>query len=136
VAAEGAREAGGGYVTTGKQIKQKEANLGGVGDVVAAEIQKRTGKETRTVRLGHLQRGGAPTTFDRLLATRFGAGAVQLIAEKKFGTMTALAPPDVVPVPIAEAIGKIRTVPPDGNVVRTARALGISLGEASELRGG
>lgn len=131
VVAEGAREEGGGYVVAGK-VKNKEALLGGIGDVVAARIQARTGKETRTVRLGHLQRGGGPTTFDRLLATCFGAAGIRFIAEGKFGTMAALHPPDVTAVPILEAIGKIRTVPPDGDIVRTARALGISLGECSE----
>ena len=129
VVAEGAREKGKDFTTRGAQ-KDKEALLGGVGDVVAAEIARRTGKETRCVRLGHLQRGGGPTTFDRLLATRFGAAAVQAIAEEKFGMMASLRPPDIVYVPIREAVARIRTVPPDGNVAETARALGISLGES------
>ena len=78
--------------------------------------------------LGHLQRGGGPTTFDRLLCTRFGVKAVQLIQEGKFGYMVASRPPDTVAVPITEAIGRLRTVPPDGDIVRTARALGVSFG--------
>jgi len=131
--AEGAREEGGEYAVKGPMRADKEAQLGGIGERVAAEIKKRCGKETRTVVLGHLQRGGGPTTFDRLLATRYGVAAVQMIAEKQFGMMAALRPPDIVAVPIKDAIGKIRTVPPDGNVVRTARALGISMGAASEL---
>jgi 6-phosphofructokinase len=129
VVAEGAREQGKDYVTTGATEKDREARLGGIGAVVAAEIQKRTGKETRVCVLGHLQRGGAPTSFDRLLCTRFGARAVQLIAEEKYGQMVALKPPDTVAVKISDAIGRLRTVPPNGDIVQTARALGISFGD-------
>jgi ATP-dependent phosphofructokinase / diphosphate-dependent phosphofructokinase len=131
VVAEGAREEGGDYAVKSVE-KNKEASLGGLGERVAAEIKKRTGKETRTVVLGHLQRGGGPTTFDRLLATRYGVAAVQMIGKGEFGMMAALKPPDIVSVPIKDAIGKIRTVPPDGNVVQTARALGISMGTLSD----
>ena len=129
VVAEGAREHGKDYVTTGSAEKNREARLGGIGAVVAAEIQQRTGKETRVCVLGHLQRGGAPTSFDRILCTRFGARAVQLIAEEKYGHMVALRPPDTVAVKISDAIGRLRTVPPDGDIVQTARALGISFGD-------
>jgi len=132
VVAEGAREEGGDYVVKGVE-KNKEASLGGLGERVAAEIKKLTGKETRTVVLGHLQRGGGPTTFDRLLATRYGVAAVQMIGKGEFGMMAALKPPDIVSVPIKDAIGKIRTVPPDGNVVQTARALGISMGTLNDV---
>jgi len=124
VVAEGAREQGKDYVTAGAMEKNREARLGGVGAVVAAEIQNRTGKETRVCVLGHLQRGGAPTSFDRLLCTRFGACAVQLIAEEKYGYMVALKPPDTVAVKISDAIGRLRTVPPNGDIVQTARAWG------------
>ncbi len=127
VVAEGAREKGGGYAVK-SQEKDKEANLGGIGERVAAEIKARTGKDTRCMVLGHLQRGGGPTTFDRLLATRYGVAAVQMLAAGQSGMMAALQPPDIVPVAIKEAVGKLRTVPPDGNIVRTARALGISMG--------
>jgi 6-phosphofructokinase 1 len=129
VVAEGAREQGKDYVTAGSAERNREVRLGGIGGVVAAEIQKRTGKETRVCVLGHLQRGGAPTSFDRLLCTRFGARAVQLIAEEKYGCMVAFQPPDIVPVRLTEAIGRLRTVPPRGDVVQTARALGISFGD-------
>jgi 6-phosphofructokinase 1 len=129
VAAEGAREQGKDYVTAGAEEKNREARLGGIGAVVVAEIQKRTGKETRVCVLGHLQRGGAPTTADRLLCTRFGAKAVQLIAEEKYGHMVALRSPDTVAVKISEAIGRLRTVPVDGDIVQTARSLGISFGD-------
>lgn len=128
VVAEGACEKGGGFVSLEATAKDREARLGGIGAVVAYEVGKRTGKECRTVVLGHLQRGGGPTTFDRLLCTRFGVKAVQLVQEGKFGQMVALRPPDTVAVPITEAIGRLRTVPPDGDIVRTARALGISFG--------
>jgi 6-phosphofructokinase 1 len=129
VVAEGAREQGKDYVTSGSAEKNREARLGGIGAVVAAEIQKRTGKETRVCVLGHLQRGGAPTSFDRLLCTRFGAWAVQLIAEERYGCMVASRPPDTVAVKISEATGHLRAVPPNGEMVQTARALGISFGD-------
>jgi phosphofructokinase-like protein len=129
VVAEGAKASGGAYVTAGSQEKNREARLGGVGAVVADEIQKRTGKETRVCVLGHLQRGGGPTTFDRVLCTQFGAEAVRLVAEERYGCMVALQPPKVVAVKITEAIGRLRTVPPEGNLVQTARDLGISMGD-------
>ena len=129
VVAEGSQEVGGKLLAAGRNQKDREIRLGGIGARVAAEIEKRTGKETRICVLGHLQRGGGPTCFDRLLCTRFGAMAVQLVAEEKFGYMVALHPPDIVPVKITEAIGKLRRVPTDGDMVRTARALGIGLGD-------
>jgi 6-phosphofructokinase 1 len=129
VVAEGAREQDGDYVTLGVAADDREARLGGIGAVVAEEIQKRTGKETRICVLGHLQRGGGPTTFDRLLCTRFGARAVQLVADRQYGYMVALRPPDTVAVKITEAVGRLRTVPLDGDIIRTARALGISFGD-------
>lgn len=129
VAAEGAKVKGGDFVTTGGQQKDREARLGGLGAVVTEEIGRRTGKETRLCVLGHLQRGGGPTTFDRLICTRFGVRAVSLVAEGQYGYMVALMPPDTTAVPIIEAVGKLRTVPVDGDIVRTARALGISFGD-------
>lgn len=129
VVAEGAREQGKDYITAGAAEKDRETRLGGIGGVVAAEVQRRTGKETRVCVLGHLQRGGAPTSFDRILCTRFGAKAVQLIADEQYGTMVALQPPDTVAVKLTAAIGHLRTVPPNGDIVQAARALGISLGD-------
>jgi 6-phosphofructokinase 1 len=79
--------------------------------------------------LGHLQRGGGPTTFDRLLALRFGAAAVRLVAEGKFGVMVALQPPRIVSVPLSEAIANPKRVPLDSDVIATARDLGISFGD-------
>ncbi len=131
VAAEGARWPDGELVACATGASRiGEIRLGGIGERLAEELPALTGKECRAVVLGHLQRGGGPTTFDRLLATRFGVGAVRLIAEGKFGHMIALAPPETVDVPICQAIHRMKTVPLDGDLVRTARALGISFGES------
>jgi len=129
VVAEGAKPEGGDLVTQGGAAEDREVRMGGIGAVMAAQIEKRTGKEARVCVLGHLQRGGGPTSFDRLLCTRFGVMAVELIAEKKFGHMVTLRPPVTSAVKITEAIGRIRNVPVDGDLVRTARALGISFGD-------
>ncbi|HZL46094.1 MAG TPA: 6-phosphofructokinase [Opitutaceae bacterium] len=94
-----------------------------------AELAQRTGKETRVVVLGQLQRGGGPTTFDRLLCTLFGARAVRLVQEGKFGYMVALRAPGTVAVKITAAIGRLRTVPVAGDIVQTVRMLGISFGD-------
>jgi 6-phosphofructokinase 1 len=96
--------------------------------VVAGELEARTGKECRAVVLGHLQRGGAPTAWDRHLCTRFGVSAVELIAAEQYGYMVALRGAGIEPVLLTDAIDRIRTVPPDGELVRTARALGTSFG--------
>jgi phosphofructokinase-like protein len=114
IVAEGAREKDGDYVAAEEGKKPGETRLGGIGLVVAEEIQRRTGKETRAVVLGHLQRGGAPTAWDRQLCTRFGVSAVEQIAEGNFGVMVALTPSGIAPVELAEAVDRIRTVPPDG----------------------
>ena len=129
VAAEGARPAGGEAVVQEGTKPGAAARLGGIGDQVAREIAERTGKETRTVVLGHLQRGGSPTTFDRLLALRFGAAAVRAVEEKKFGQMVALDPPAIVMVPFAEALEGGSGVPLTHDSIQTARDLGICLGD-------
>jgi 6-phosphofructokinase 1 len=130
VVAEGAREKGRDFVTQGGGAAvQREARLGGIGAVVCEELGRRTGKETRVCVLGHLQRGGTPTTFDRLLCTRFGVNAVRLIAEGQYGQMVANRPPETSGIPIAEAVGQLRTVPPDCDIMRTARALGVCFGD-------
>lgn len=128
VVAEGAQIPERGKVVAGDRGGQGEVRLGGIGALVAQEIEQRTGRETRVCVLGHLQRGGAPTPFDRQLCTRFGVRAVQLIAEGKFGYMVTCRPPEIPAVPIAEAIGRIRTVPADGELVACARAVGIRFG--------
>ncbi len=133
IVAEGARERGGTFVTAGEGGAEGEARLGGVGHVVADQIQARSSKETRAVVLGHLQRGGSPTAWDRQLCTRFGVFAVELIADSAYGQMVALTPEGVAPVAITDAIDQIRTVPRDGELVRVGRALGISFGEEAWL---
>jgi ATP-dependent phosphofructokinase / diphosphate-dependent phosphofructokinase len=130
MAAEGARWPDGGLVAHATGAGELgEIKLGGIGERVSQEIERRSGRESRHVVLGHLQRGGPPTTFDRLLATRLGVGAVRLIAEGRFGRMVCLQPPDTLDVPLADAVHRIRTVPPNGDLVRTAHALGISFGD-------
>ena len=106
-----------------------ENKLGGIGERVAAEVERRTGKETRTCVLGHLQRGGAPTTLDRILGTRFGVHAVELIAEGRLGEMVAYRNYEVSGVPIADAVDRIKVVQPGSQMVLTARAVGISFGD-------
>ncbi len=106
-----------------------EYRLGGIGEIVAREIAARTGKETRCCVLGHLQRGGAPTTLDRILGTRFGVKSVQLIVEKQFGSMVSYQNYQVHHVPFADAVNQLRLVPPDGEMVRTARDAEISFGD-------
>lgn len=129
VVAEGACETDCGFVTCGANNKIGEARLGGIGLVVSGEVEKRTGKESRVCVLGHLQRGGSPTTFDRALCSMFGATAVELVAAGDFGKMVAFTGPQIGAIKISDAIGKLKTVRPDGNLVRTARALGICLGD-------
>jgi 6-phosphofructokinase 1 len=115
VAAEGAKLAdGGGLVTESAKLDEfGHVRLGGIGSVLAAEIEKRTGLETRAVILGHTQRGGSPTAFDRMLATRYGIGAIDLVHSGAFGRMVALKGSDIVSVPITDAIAKTRCVPPE-----------------------
>jgi ATP-dependent phosphofructokinase / diphosphate-dependent phosphofructokinase len=129
IVAEGAREKDGGFITSGAHTKTGEARLGGIGAVVATEIEKCTGKESRACVLGHLQRGGSPTPFDRALCSIFGATAVELVAAGEFGKMVAFTGPQVGSIKISDAIGKLKVVRPDGNLVRTARALGICFGD-------
>ena len=95
----------------------------------ASELERLTGKESRHVVLGHLQRGGSPSAYDRVLATRFGSFAVELMQRGEFGVMTALQSPDIVAVPLEQVVGRTRNVPVDGDVVRTARNLGICFGD-------
>jgi 6-phosphofructokinase 1 len=128
VVAEGARPRGGEMMAK-KQGPGREKRLGGISERLAAEIQQRTGKETRNVVLGHLQRGGGPTTFDRLLALRFGAAAVRMVAERCFNVMVALDPPTVLAVPLETATERMKSVPLDSDTVLTARDLGICFGD-------
>jgi len=127
VVAEGARSQHGQQFR--KQASSGEWRLGGVGEMLVNEIEARTGKETRICVLGHLQRGGDPTSLDRILGTRFGVKAVQLAREEKFGTMVSYQNDTVLEVPIADAVHRLKRVPPDCQLVETARAVGISFGD-------
>jgi 6-phosphofructokinase 1 len=129
VVAEGATPIGGAFVTQGPKEAGREVRLGGIGKVVADEIQARTGKETRSLVLGHLQRGGTPTAFDRLIALRFGAAAIRLVEQGDFGKMVALDPPEIKAVSLKEATEHVKTVPLDCDTILTARDLGICLGD-------
>jgi ATP-dependent phosphofructokinase / diphosphate-dependent phosphofructokinase len=128
VVAEGATPKDGERMVIGKAHDQEE-RLGGIGNRVAAELEHLTGKEARTVVLGHLLRGGTPTSLDRLLGTRFGAAAVRGLEEGHRGVMVALDPPHVNFVPLVSAINKLRYVPVDCDTIVTARDLGISFGD-------
>jgi 6-phosphofructokinase 1 len=111
------------------EVGRQEAVLGGIGECVANEIKKRTKKDTRSLVLGHLQRGGSPTTFDRLLALRFGAAAVRMAEAGTFDHMVALASPVMKAVPLAEAIKSRKKVSLDSDKVLTAREIGICFGD-------
>jgi len=129
VVAEGAIPKGGRLALLEEAKQGRVERLGGIGAKVADALGRSTGKETRSVVLGHLQRGGAPTSFDRVLATRFGAKAVELIRQGDFGKMAAFAPPDIIGRPLEEVVGKTRTVPLDSDMLLTAKALGVSFGD-------
>lgn len=120
-----------GAKATGQQevyIDPKHNRLGGIGQHVATEIENRSGMETRVLVLGHLQRGGSPASFDRVLASRFGVHALRLIARGEFGKMVALRKAEVVAIPIQQAVAKLHAIDPNGDLAATAEALGISLG--------
>jgi phosphofructokinase-like protein len=129
VCAEGAVPLGGGFTIQQEGAPGREMRLGGIAEKVAAEIQARTGKEARSLVLGHLQRGGMPTAFDRLLSQRFGAAAVRLAEEGRWGTMVAYMPPGMTAVPLESAVASLKRVPIESDTVRTARELGVSFGD-------
>jgi ATP-dependent phosphofructokinase / diphosphate-dependent phosphofructokinase len=130
VAAEGAQPRGAAVLTKGQLAPgQTEPLLGGIAEWVATEIARRTGKETRSLVLGHLQRGGSPTAFDRLVALRFGAAAVRFVAEGRRNVMVAFQPPEMIAVPLSDAASGIKRVPLDGDTLLTCRDLGIALGD-------
>ncbi|MEW5722755.1 MAG: ATP-dependent 6-phosphofructokinase [Thermodesulfobacteriota bacterium] len=134
VVAEGAKPLGGQLVTTGeKEVGRGEVHLGGIAERVAQAIREKTGRDTRSLVLGHLQRGGTPTTFDRLIALRFGAAAVRALAQRITGVMVALDPPTVRSVPLAEALSRMKSVPLDCDTIRTARDIGICFGDRTDL---
>ncbi|HNV45794.1 MAG TPA: ATP-dependent 6-phosphofructokinase [Spirochaetota bacterium] len=128
--AEGAKEEGGEQITLSSASTRLQGvpQLGGVGQYLADQIKKRIDLEVRCTVLGHIQRGGSPCAFDRVLGTRLGSYAVQAAAEGRFGTMVALKTPDMVLVPLEELAGKVRTVPVDSQLIQCAEAIGISMG--------
>jgi len=128
VVAEGATPKGGELVTKGKTLGQ-EVQLGGIAQQVAAELTERTGQESRSVVLGHLQRGGSPTTYDRLISLRFGAAAIRCVQEKDFNKLVVLQDNKLTSIPINEVANKMKSVPLDSDTVQTARDIGICLGD-------
>ncbi|HAG09874.1 MAG TPA: 6-phosphofructokinase [Desulfotomaculum sp.] len=130
VVAEGAKPVGGEMVVQ-KTIDDsfETIRLGGIGNILAKQLEDLTGKESRVTVLGHLQRGGSPTPYDRILATRYGTGAVKLIMDGRFGEMVCLTSATISSVPLKEAAGKIRQVPLDSDLIYSARMLGISMGD-------
>jgi len=129
VVAEGARPVGGSHTVAVQKAAGTAEKLGGVGQIVADRLATLTGKESRCVTLGHLLRGGSPTSMDRLISLRFGAAAVRALAEGQSGIMVALDPPKVEYVPLADSIGRMKTVPLDCDTLLTARDLGICFGD-------
>ncbi|MEW6171228.1 MAG: ATP-dependent 6-phosphofructokinase [Candidatus Omnitrophota bacterium] len=114
VVAEGAEFKKGTFVTQEQKLDEfGHVRLGGIGELLGKEIEKRTGYETRVSVLGHIQRGGSPTAFDRVLGTRFGVKAVELVKEKKFGQMAALSGNQIISVPLEKAVGTLKTVDKD-----------------------
>ncbi|HEU4596421.1 MAG TPA: ATP-dependent 6-phosphofructokinase [Pyrinomonadaceae bacterium] len=132
VVAEGAKEIEGREVYQDMGDRQSSPRLGGMGHHVAHEVGRITGKETRCVVLGHLQRGGSPNAFDRMLATNFGSAAVRALQRGKRGVMVSLQAANIRTVPIAEAIANIKQVQPESQLVRTARDVGVSFGALNE----
>jgi 6-phosphofructokinase 1 len=129
VVAEGAFPTGGQESIIGESMPGQARRVGGVADALARQIQERTGKECRSLVLGHLQRGGQPTGYDRLLATRFGGAAVRAIADGKWSEMVALQSPHIVTVPIEDVLREPKRVDPHHDIVLTAKATGISFGD-------
>lgn len=129
VVAEGAVPIGGEESIMGPSMPGQAKRMGGIAGPLARILQEKTGKEARSIVLGHLQRGGQPTGYDRLLATRFGGEAVRAVAEARWGHMVALHSPNIVTIPIVEALREVKRVDPNHDIVRTARATGISFGD-------
>lgn len=129
VVAEGAFPHGGQESVIAGTHPGQPKRMGGIAELLAGQIQDKTGKECRSLVLGHLQRGGMPTGYDRLLATRFGGAAVQAVEDGKWGHMVALQSPNIVTIPMEEALRSPKKVDPKHDLLRTARRLGISFGD-------
>ena len=128
VVAEGAAPKDGTRTIIGNEVGRLE-RLGGAGEKVCQQIHEITGYESRSITLGHLLRGGSPSADDRIISLRFGAAAVRAIEEGMSGVMVALDPPIVRYLPLAQCVSRMKTVPLDGNTVKTAREMGISFGD-------
>ena len=129
VVAEGALPKGGEASYLEKPSLSGGRRLGGIAKRIAWRLEELTGHETRSLVLGHLQRGGQPIAYDRILSLRFGTAAVELVEGGHFGCMVALDPPRVRPVPLAQAVNKLKTVPVNHELIRSAKAMGISFGD-------
>lgn len=129
VVAEGAQALGGERAVQAAAGVGRAERLGGIGERLERELATRTAKECRSVVLGHLLRGGSPSTFDRVIASRFGAAAVRALAGGHSGVMVALGQDAIELVPLEAVAGRTRSVPVDGDTVATARDLGICLGD-------
>jgi len=130
VVAEGAKERGGGVVIDEHRTQRSGREiLGGIGDVLAAKLRDLVEHEVRAMALGHLQRGGTPTAFDRLLGTRMGVCAAHALAAGKSGVFTAVRDGRVILAPLSDATQGVRCVDPDGDAVETARAVGTAFGD-------
>jgi len=128
--AEGAKPVGGERVIQQMVPDSPDPiRLGGIGKLVGNQIELAVGFETRVTVLGHVQRGGSPTAFDRILATKYGVGAIELIEEKKFGDMVCLVGNEIKSVSIDVAVGKLKLVPADSDLIKVARSLGTAFGD-------
>ena len=128
VVAEGAIETGASEI----YLDEAHLRLGGVGEFVRKRVEEMTGKESRCVVLGHLQRGGSPNAFDRMLGTGFGACAVRALADGELGKIVALKSGKIIQVPLLDAISNVKFVNKDGQMIRTARDIGISFAAPNE----
>lgn len=130
VVSEGARPAGGEVATLGEREAGKAVRLGGAAQRLESALVERIEQEVRTVVLGHIQRGGAPTARDRVLATRYGVAAMELVAARQWGRMVALRGTEIVDVPLDEAVGRSKQVDLDGQLISQARCAGIDFAQA------
>ncbi len=130
VVAEGAKAKDGEMIVS-KVLKDSPdpIRLGGIGNKLADDIEKLAGIETRVTVLGHLQRGGRPSAYDRILSTRYGVAAVELVNQGKFGSMVALQGNTITSVTLEEAVGKLKTVPTDSEIINIAKSVGVSFGD-------
>ena len=130
VVAEGAKPKDGDVVVSRiVENSPDPVRLGGIGNRIADEIEKITGNETRVTVLGHLQRGGRPCPYDRVLSTRYGVAAVELVNEGKFGKMVSLQGNSIIDVSLEDAVGKLKTVDPNGELIKIARSVGVGFGD-------